>query len=147
MCKEIHSVGISRTPRWNARNGEHELANHPLRAALISNYLIKICLRRGASYAPFDVFFYFLSSPAAPFPPQKKPRRNGGEEQERILRRSKVDPIRRHRHCHSKQNVRKPTPVRVRTEFVVYHCSNYYHRPLQTFGYQTPPTCTPILRY
>lgn len=60
-------MGISRTPRWNARNGGHELgSNHPLRAALISNYLIKICLRRGAPYAPFDVFFYLLARPPKP---------------------------------------------------------------------------------
>lgn len=127
MCKEIHSVGISRTPRWNARNGGHELANHPLRAALISNYLIKICLRRGAPYAPFDVFFYFLSSPVAPFPPREAKKRCGrrrGEDFKGVEGRSDVGT------CHSKQNVRKPAPVRVRAEFVIYHCSNYNHRPL-----------------
>lgn len=53
--KGYRSVGISRTPRWNVWNGGHEWANHPLREALISNYLIKICLRRGASYAPFEL--------------------------------------------------------------------------------------------
>lgn len=58
--KGYRSVGISRTPRWNVWNGGHEWANHPLRRALISNYLIKICLRRGASYAPFELVLHLL---------------------------------------------------------------------------------------
>lgn len=53
-------MGISRTLRWNVWNGGHEWANHPLREALISNYLIKICLRRGASYAPFGLVLHLL---------------------------------------------------------------------------------------
>lgn len=44
-------------------NGGHEWANHPLREALISNYLIKICLRRGASYAPFELVLHLLLVP------------------------------------------------------------------------------------
>lgn len=58
--KGIRSVGISRTPRRNVWNGGHEWANHPLRGSLISNYLIKICLRRGASYAPFELVLHLL---------------------------------------------------------------------------------------
>lgn len=58
--KGYHSVGISRTPQWNVWNGGHEWANHPLKGALISNYLIKICLRRGASYAPFEFVLHLL---------------------------------------------------------------------------------------
>lgn len=53
-------MGISRTLRWNVWNEGHEWANHPLKAALISNYLIKICLRRGASYAPFELVLHLL---------------------------------------------------------------------------------------
>lgn len=56
-------MGISRTPQWNVWNGGHEWANHPLREALISNYLIKICLRRGASYAPFGLVLHLLLVP------------------------------------------------------------------------------------
>lgn len=53
-------MGISRTPRRNVWNGGHEWANHPLRGALISNYLIKICLRRGVSYAPSGFVLHLL---------------------------------------------------------------------------------------
>lgn len=127
MCKEIHSVGISRTPRWNARNGGHELANHPLRAALISNYLIKICLRRGAPHAPFDVFFDFLSSP----PPREAKKRRGrrrGEDFQRGVEGRSDSPT------WALPFETKRTKTRANSsicaEFVIYHCSNYNHRPL-----------------
>lgn len=65
--------------RWNVRNGGHELANHPLRGALISNYLIKICLRRGAHRTP--------PSCARPAPFACFAERGGGP----VFKRSKVD--------------------------------------------------------
>lgn len=89
-------------------------ANHPLRAALISNYLIKICLRRGAPYAPFDVFFYLLARP--PKPEEKK--RGRGFLKGR--RSGRTD---------SPTCIRIRNLGQVRAEFVIYHCSNYNHSP------------------
>lgn len=58
-------------------------ANHPLRGALISNYLIKICLRRGASYAPLEFVLLFFQ-------------RCTTVERGRVFKGSKVDLTSRH---------------------------------------------------
>lgn len=94
--KGCRSVGISRTPRWNVWNGGHEWANHPLRRALISNYLIKICLRRGASYAPFELVLHLLLV-------SKNDCSDGGEGEEegrtiRVFKGSEVDLTSRRRY-------------------------------------------------